>query len=287
MASLPHNEQFDLNRVLSALGLNDREKLLYSVFLDGASRPASVLSKQTGLKRGQTYDVLADLEKKGIVQEFTKGNTRYFCASAPDGLLALLESREAELTIQKSGIQQLAYTLAQNFNGSIHRPRVCYYHGAEGVKQIFDSMLRTPDSDIYLILDTKYLVQASVPALSGWFDGWIAKRVERNVWSHGIYTKTELGDRYLSRPGMKRNAKRLDNVDLPVQINVWADKIALISSHSEISGVVIEDDRYAAALRELHRALWRFLPEYNEAPRAHSCDTDYRREATASEPSVI
>ena len=123
----------DIVTALRAFGLNDVEIAVYTSALQLGSRPASVIAQKAGLKRAHTYNVLATLAEKGIIQEFVKNSVRHFTASAPAALLSTMEEREKQLEKQKSLLSSIIPELERLRSPLISRPRVRFFQGGEAV----------------------------------------------------------------------------------------------------------------------------------------------------------
>ena len=54
----------------------------------------------------------------------------------------------------------------------------------------------------------------------------------------------------------------IEGVDLQVEISIFGSKVAVLSTADEMVGVLIENDAIAETLRNLHKTVWSFLPEY-------------------------
>ncbi|MCB0360843.1 MAG: hypothetical protein KDD44_14440, partial [Bdellovibrionales bacterium] len=121
---------------LSAFGLSESEIAVYQATLQLGTRPASVIAQKAGLKRGHTYNVLGQLAQKGIVQELVKNSVRHFTCSPPERLIGLLEHRESEISRQKDLLRQAIPKLEALRNPNHAQPRVRFYQGEAGVREI-------------------------------------------------------------------------------------------------------------------------------------------------------
>lgn len=105
-----------ISSVLKAFGLTDPEIKIYLTSLELGPQPASIIAKKAGLKRGHTYNMLALLIQKGIVQEFTQDGIRFFSSRPPSTLLSTVEHREEQLEILRQGLLRVIPDLEKIFN---------------------------------------------------------------------------------------------------------------------------------------------------------------------------
>ena len=138
---------------LKGIGLSDAETAVYMALLSLGPQPASVAAKKSGLKRAHTYNVLEDLIRSGIVQEFTKSGIKYFTCLPPQVLVTILEQREQELDARKKKLLEVLPDLEHIRNPAILQPKVRFFSGIDGIKQIYEDTIREPKKDLLAIGD--------------------------------------------------------------------------------------------------------------------------------------
>ena len=79
---------------LNDIGLSAGESQLYRVLLRVGAKPASELSKLSGISRTNTYNVLTQLEGKGIIDRRSGGTKKIFAALHPRRIEQVLETQE-------------------------------------------------------------------------------------------------------------------------------------------------------------------------------------------------
>jgi sugar-specific transcriptional regulator TrmB len=249
---------------LESAGLSDPEIQVYLALLSLGSQPASIVAKKAGLKRGHTYNVLALLIRRGIVQEFEKDSVRYFTCCRPAGLLSVLERRSEEIDVQKRNLLKALPLLELIRNPLALQPKVRFFQGMEGIKEIYEESLRTQNQNLYALGDfDHYFPRERSPELNDWMWKYCKRRAERGIWYLGIVNKSPTTDlAFRKRRAEKRKFKMLQGIDLPVEVNIYGNKVAIISSSKDMVGLIIEDQPTADTLRNFHRAMWELLPDY-------------------------
>lgn len=253
-----------VHTALQALGLTGPEVRLYLALLELGSQPASVLARKAGLKRGHTYNVLTRLMEQGIVQEFVKSGVKQFTASMPAVLLSLLERRKEGIEAQERALVAILPSLECLRNPFILQPKVRLFQGIEGIKEIYEETLRDAGGALYAIGDfAHYFPEERNKELNDWMWKYCDRRAKRGIWYIGIVNKSPVSDlAYRKRKEQKRKLKMLQEVDLSVEVNIFANKVAIISSSRDMVGLIIEDKPIADTLRNFHQALWPLLPDY-------------------------
>lgn len=261
----------DIIAALSGVGLSESEISVYQATLELGSRPASIIAKKAGLKRGHTYNVLSQLAERGIIQEFVKNSVRHFTCSPPDSLLGVLEHRENELTLQKERIKKIIPKLEALKNPNHSQARVRFFQGVDGVKEIYEDTLRTPDITIHALADPCCSCTTMGDDIDDWMVHYVRRRTAQNIFYKGIWVKSNTGDKVIrKRKSSKRELKMIGELDLPVVIFVYGPRTAIVSAHHETVGLIIENKPIADTLRNIHQAVWDMLPDYDLAPDAEA-----------------
>ena len=252
-----------VSSVLNELGLNNFEILVYKTLLSLGSRPASMVAQKAGLKRGHTYNVLQTLMEKGIVQEFVKNRVRHFTCSHPQAFLSMLQRRQEKIVQQRQKLLEVLPHLEQLRSPLVAAPRVRFFQGLEGIKEIFEDMIRVPNESIYGVSDIEYSWTFIDGKEREWMNDFIQRRAERNIWWYGIMNKSEATEYALrTRRWLKREVKLVEGLDLRVEIDVYGSKVSITSTYQETVGVLIESKPIADTLRSIHQSIWPLLPEY-------------------------
>lgn len=253
-----------LTSTLRDFGLTDPELAVYLASLQLGAQPASVIAKKAGLKRGHTYNMLALLIQKGLVQEFIKDKVRFFSSRPPATLIGILEHKEEQIEIQKQKLLQAIPLLEKIRNPLLVQPKVRFFQGVEGIKEIYEDTIRVPRQNIYALGDFEYYFpETQDKQLNDWIWSYASRRAKKNIWYIGIINKSPMSDRaYRRRHEQKRKLKMLKNIYLPVEFNIYGNKVAVMSTYRDMVGLIIEDTPIAETLRNFHQAIWKFLPKY-------------------------
>ncbi|MFZ5954812.1 MAG: TrmB family transcriptional regulator [Nanoarchaeota archaeon] len=83
----------DAKTALLEWGLAERESEVYLFLLKRGSESANEISKSTGILRQTIYEIIGKLESKGLINETTFNNKKYFEATSPEKLKDILEEK--------------------------------------------------------------------------------------------------------------------------------------------------------------------------------------------------
>lgn len=253
-------DNLNIREELLKFGLEDEEVSIYLASLEIGPQPASIIAKRAGLKRGQTYNKLAILIHKGIMQEYIEKKIRLFTCFHPGNLISILEHNQQKIENQKKKLVEIVPLLMEIQNPMINQPKIKYFQGIEGVKEIYEDTIRTKNP-IYAFGDFKYIFKEE--SFRDWICDYAKRRSKKKVNYVGIINKSTLSDEaFKKKIARKRQMKMLENVDLSVEINIYGDKVAIISTYHDMVGLIIEDSYIAATFRNLHKAMWELLPNY-------------------------
>lgn len=94
---------------LKNLGLSKYEEETYKALIRLGKATASQISREGNISYGKIYEVLASLERKGLVKVIPE-KTKMFVAENPEKLMALINKKEQELGLLKKDIKKLKQT---------------------------------------------------------------------------------------------------------------------------------------------------------------------------------
>lgn len=250
-----------VSEILMEFGLTDVEAEVYQVALSLGARPASVIAQKTGLKRGHTYNVLHALMEKGIVQEFVKGGVKNFTCSPPSSLVAIASARENELKATRERLENIVPDLERLRSMLTAQPKVRFFHGMEGVKEIYEDMLRSAEDEIRCFIDLEIAWSSLDPKGDDFASNFVRRRNEKEIVWRAIVTESETAHRVVGeRPSKFRKVKMVPGLSFPAEVSVYGSKISFIGTRDEFVGVVIDHESMAAAIRNNFDYLWNNLP---------------------------
>lgn len=234
---------------LEKLGLEYKEQLVYVALLQLERATANEIAYKANLKRPTTYDILYRLRAGGVIAEVKEGKKRKFVAQPPEQLLTLLDE-------QKRAVEQDLPQLLSIYNTKTKRPKVAYFEGVDGIKQLYeDTLLVTPNGGEILA----YVTKDTVDALPEYTADYVRRRVAKNITLRGIYESSPAVKRYLAKNKEQRRQARVLNNAQPLdnEINIYGDRMIIITHKPEPFGVQIESKEIADTQRTIFELAWR------------------------------
>lgn len=134
-----------MNHNLEFLGFSAKENSIYQTVIALGSATAKEISKTAGLDRTTVYDILAQLEKRGLVYKHQKTKVLHFSAHNPKNLLT-------ELHLKEDKLSQILPELENLFQTSGHIPLVRTYEGNDQLINLYESILEIPKLESYDII---------------------------------------------------------------------------------------------------------------------------------------
>ncbi len=260
----PKTSDERLELLFRQLGLSEKQAKLYRVLLGRKTARAALLSKKSGINRSNTYVLLTDLVKRGLVRELSKGQVKSFQAVEPAKLLELAQARQRDLAAANALVQEMVPELTKEWKASVGRPVVRHLEGKEGLQQVFSDIYNPQNNEVYGCVD--------VETAQGVFPDHIVKeliprRVEYGVKAYGVLGKSEDTTKLKEQDEVQlRETMLLDKKEypLPAEIEVYQDKVAMMSfATGEMVGVILENADFATSLRSLFKRLYELEREYD------------------------
>jgi sugar-specific transcriptional regulator TrmB len=90
---------------LKNLGLSEKEIKIYLNLLENGILSVRGLAQVSGLNRGSVYDILKNLQEKGLVSYFHKDTKQNFIAENPEKILNILKDKEEEFKRNRKAIK--------------------------------------------------------------------------------------------------------------------------------------------------------------------------------------
>lgn len=237
------------NNVLKKLGFNEKEARVYLACLELGTGTVVQISRKADITRGSTYDVLEEMLDKGTVSKLHKDKHMVFSAVDPEILMKNYKDRLRDFEMALPELKGL-------FNRYSSRPKVRYFEGLEGVKRVYEDTL-SATTEILNYSNTHEI-------LSHWptyNEDYVKLRTQKNIFLRGVaqddgYGKklTKDDKRYL------REFRLLSSNDFKFtnEINIYDNKVAIVSFSPELIGIIIESQAIADTQRDIFKMAWAF-----------------------------
>lgn len=238
-------------QVLTRVGLNEKQAKVYLACLELGKSKAPEIAKKANLKRTTTYDILDQLVIKGLISYTQQGKAKLFTPEDPEAILHTLESGKQELIKILPKLQNL--TIKHNI-----QPRIKFYEGKQGVKQVLLDSLSCKSKKILQVVKTQDFVKFPGGAFTA---EYIKQRAGKGIVAYALHPKGEQAidrDIYaIEDPRRKRHVRFLPpSVFYASAIVIYDNKVSMVSTAQENFGFIIESKEFSKTLQAWFWFMW-------------------------------
>ncbi len=249
---------------LKKLGLSTNETKVYLAVLELGISLASTIANRSQVKRSTTYLALEHLISMGLVSEVADSKEKMFKAEDPDKLTKLTRKMRRQVIDAEIELEKLLPGLKAIQKKIIEAPKLNFYQGAEGIKNIVMEASEYPESWNYF------------GSIRGWTELWTEKEFEAFAMeSRELRKKVNRPTTYLIvdesyfevkifqkyEPEI-RQVKILKNLGKTNSgFAIYGKKLALISLGDMPFGAVIESAEVVDLVKMMFLFIWQSLPE--------------------------
>lgn len=238
----------DINTELEQLGLHKSEIRVYLHLLENGLSTPPQIAKGTGIARTNCYHVLRELEGKGLIQTQALGKRKAYLARDPESIVATLDRKKEAATRVVPELREL-YTSQKN------KPKIRFFAGWSEVREIYMQTLSAEkvrfigSTEDLAAIDQKFFI---------WYNEELKKR---RIIVDDLLNSTAEGKTAGQIEAMKDALHTIKflpqrHKDLPTEIIIWDDNIALVTLQKPIFGTIITNPALAKTFRALFSMLW-------------------------------
>ena len=245
----------ETEKILSEFGLNSNQIAVYTALLQLGSADIQTISRKSSTKRTTTYSILDTLTQMGLVTFTQKGAHREYIAEDPKKIPLVLDKEVQQLKARQESITKALPELASIYNAHATKPKIRFYDGIEGIKQVFEETLQVP-------VGTETLAYSSAESIHSFLGDYVPSYLARRV-AGGITQRAIAEDSPAAREHLKNDAQELrqtvlvDKERFPFsnEINIFGNKL-FIASYRDLLAVVIESEEIARTQKAIFELAW-------------------------------
>jgi len=250
MSSPTTQSKINPKELLSDFGLNAKESAVYLACLALGQAGVTKISEESGVQRTYVYNILDKLLDMGFASKIESKSKDCYSAVEPDNIY----TNQIEKMKRFEGALPLFHTIQKR---SKTRPRVQFFEGEEGIMSAMNDSLRIPKGSEIL----SYSSGEGINMPSNEFQiEYIKRRIERNISVRAIAPDTENTRFYTNNDEEQLRKTRLVAPELfpfTNEINIYRNKVAIISLEDELVAVVIESESIANGQRSIFELAWK------------------------------
>lgn len=245
-----------IDETLKKIGLSNEETEVYLSLLNSGTVTASQIAKQTSVKRTNVYNICDSLITKGLVTKKALARGMAFTPLSPDHLSPLAMQLEQRIHNAMTSLENILPSLKEQYKLIDERPIITVYEGIEGLKKIYKNILEEKD-DILLL--RSYYDDKRID-----LDAIVMAQIKNQVKT-GIHVRTitplenstkEVFLKHDTPNLVKRHIIHSTQFELPSQIIVYKNKVAMISLKKDIVATLIDNKDISDTFRMLFDFMW-------------------------------
>jgi HTH-type transcriptional regulator, sugar sensing transcriptional regulator len=241
-----------LINTLISIGLTDKEASVYLAALSLGPSKVQEIAQSAQVKRTTVYSILESLKAKGLIKVELKGWKQLYVAESPDKLESLIEQMRHQV---KKNLPEFTALYNLHSSGAF----ISYYEGIEGVKNVYESLLRDirPHEDYLIIGDT---------------DLWLKQDPEFFLDFTKRRAKLNINIRILAQDSpVAREHKKMEKIfneqikimpaeyKLTTNMVIIPHRVIINQITPPILAMVIENDSIVQMNKELFEMIWRSI----------------------------
>lgn len=249
-----------LEQELTNLGLSEKEAKVYLSALELGPTSIQDLTKKSGIKRSTVYEMIKSLGNKKLITETANGKRKNYLAASPDNLKRQIHEREKLLNEMLPELRAIS-------NIGFHKPKIMFYEGREGLREIFKDALNTKNKKAYWISPIQSMFET---VGEDFLIKNVEERIKKKIWIKSIHVTAKNVPSYkFLKPEFYEGSYR-DVRFTPSEINIentiaiYDNRVAVISSKREGFGFIIESQDYAETMKVFYDLLWQICVPYRE-----------------------
>lgn len=240
----------DLNLLLTQLGLKEREAQVYLALLELGESPVQPIARKAGLQRPNCYAVLESLVERGLASYNLNGSRRRYAAEDPQKLTTILEEQSRLLQEALPGLRSL-------HNRAPGKPKVRYYEGLAGIKQIYEEVLH---GDWYDCLFSPDIV---LPIWGDYVEDFGKRTAARKIKVREIIASTNAKVPYASSYKLPLQEIRYlpKGTVAETDLILYKNKVALVSYNPDPHALLIEGSGIVQTIQLMFERMWEGIPQ--------------------------
>jgi sugar-specific transcriptional regulator TrmB len=249
-----------IEKTLHRLGLSKNEIKVYLYIARTGEHKASEISEALSLHRTETYRILRDLEKKGLVSSVFEKPLKFIATSFERALDALIETRKMKINLlekRKKNLVDVWLSLPKQETENGRKEVFQVLEGEEQINLKADEILTDPKKEVFV-----FTSEHDIPNFyhSGFLDK-LEKKSKENINVQLLTNYSPKSCFFIEKIKLKKTKYSLSDVEgLPTFILVDDAQLLLLIRKDDVKKRVAalwtNYDAFIKALKALFLELW-------------------------------
>jgi len=244
----------ELQKSLENIGFSDKKSAIYLALLELGQASVIDVAKKTGLKRTTVYNILPELLQEGLIKSGARNKKHFYFV---ENTKYLKQKFEEKVKLADKLLPELMAV----HNILPQKPRVTFYEGVGGMKELYQDTLDSLSSgdiilsytgfrDYYKFMPREYM------------DWYVAERVRRKIRIRMIVPDFPITREIL--PQAQETLRQIKVVpgsdwQFSADTEIYANKVALISHTENFMGVIVESKEINHMQKMAFEIMWSAL----------------------------
>ena len=238
-----------IKKILSEIGLNETQVDCYLNLLNDGPGTALTIANRLKIKRTTAFMALDRLKEMKLVDQPSKN----YEATSPENIKKIISDQSLKIQQTGKNLSQVFPSLLSQYKLSHKRPGIIYKDGLEGLKTLFDDIIKTNEEILIMPSDFDRLDRN----VSKFIDQQIMRQQLSGIKVRVIYP-SDLKDDDQQHDLNKKNIKliRFGEKSYSSQIVIYGDKVAITNFQPEILTMIVVNADIAKTHRAIFDNIW-------------------------------
>jgi sugar-specific transcriptional regulator TrmB len=249
-----------IEKTLHRLGLSKNEIKVYIHIARTGEHKASEISEALSLHRTETYRILRDLEKKGLVSSVFEKPLKFIATSFERALDVLIETKKMKINLlekRKKNLVDIWISLPKQETENERKEVFQILEGEEQINLKADEILNNPEKEVFV-----FTSELDIPNFyhSGFLDK-LEKKSKENINVQLLTNYSPKSCFFIEKIKLKKTKYSLSDVEgLPTFILVDNAQLLLLirkdNGKKRVAALWTNYDAFVKALKALFLELW-------------------------------
>lgn len=234
---------------LKQLNFDEKEIGVYLALLELGEANIEQIAKKSDIKRTTVYHVIDSLKKKGYIEMAKSGKKTLYYALNPRKIGEKLEEK-------KRIFEKIMPGLLSITNDIERKPKIKYYEGQEGIREIYKDTLKYHDQEMLVWTTEDILKYFDMDWLENYY---VKKRVKNKIWQRTIAPDVECAKKIKELDQEHLRKIRLcskEQFPMQVDITLYGGRFVGIMSFKDGLGLIIESEGIYKTLKSIFEMNW-------------------------------
>jgi HTH-type transcriptional regulator, sugar sensing transcriptional regulator len=234
---------------LQKLGLSEKEAKVYLATLELGETNINRIATKSKISRTTTYDVINSLKNMGLVSSTIINKKKYYSATDPNFFNDKIDQ-------EKNTLETILPELLSVSNLIDKKPKIKFYEGIEGIKEIYLDTLKYPNTPLYAWVTDKVFGVFE----DEFINFYLKKRVDKKILAYVIAPNKEIIGKYQSLDKINLRQTKIDSDPdfyVGIEIDLYGGRKIGIMAFEEKIGLLIESEKIFKALKSIFDISWK------------------------------